>query len=773
MPGYDKLLNKKGFQSVLSAYQKQMEYWADAYLEPEELFQQRRAFVNAYRDELNEMGEYLFADPDRQIDRLMTAKNDGILEMMKDFQYLKLDEEIERARSGVESERKTERLSKANTEKAEFRSRLMVAGLETSAALDKRQAMSGTSGDALSDPTLTDAQRNGLRDFHQWLYRNCDKSGFEVFGSAGSIRAFANEFVKKPVDVQLKTLYLLETNRRKLGSGKQTLDDDINSQTTYAPNLDKIKDRLIATRLKFWRRTDGSQFYWNKLTESLKQAEERSEMTGSLRSAVKDEYQKSKDLSAFRNVQNEAYQTYVKQEPNVKGSSWTLTAKETVGPTTKTVNEVSGQYKNVTSVNGLIKGIAKIAEASKNISAENFLNDVKDNLPKIQDDLVGVKKQTSLFAQEGTVLGVVAIASGVGSLGAGIIKGVNLANTHGVTRTTANLKQGVDLIGDAGKIVKSVSTSVAGLAEKGSAAATGASSAAGIAGAAGFGVAAISNGLEIIEKSKNLNHLKKADAEIKKLSPEYSEEKKQLKTDSKVLRHLNEAAKKSAVKDAKVNASCVALSAAGLAVPGLAVLTTPTVAAIQVGHRIKSSFDGAKQRRNNVQMVTEQLGDDQRKTKTKVADYENKLQTKASLYPQGSAEYHRIRKYAADPKRKSKALYQVDQKTAVKHGSEHMTAYAEKKLDKMAERLIRNVYLVDPKGGMTADNLLTKDQLKGNNMNESKDKKVRRISFNELFKGTGGKVKAVDHKKEKNVEKALKERQADLKKKMVGMMKKG
>lgn len=776
MPGYKDILKKSAFQDVLEAYQKQMEYWTDGYLTAEEVFQQRRAFVNAYREELEDMGNYLFSNTDLQTERLKAASRDGILEMMKDYQYLKLDEEIERTINGTKQERNMMEHARAVTAKAEFRSSLMSDGFETLAAAEKRREMSGTKADALSDPTLTDEQRKGLRDFHQWLYRNCDKSGFEVFGSAGSIRDFANEFVKKPVDVQLKTLYLLETNRRKLGADQQTLKDDLHSQTSYVPDLSKIKKRMVATKWKFWRRTDGSQMYWHKLTESLKQAEQSKDMTQMIREGIRVIYQESADVQAFRKEQKDAFRNLGDPEPHIKGGTKAESTKETMASVTKTVNEGFSQYKNATAANGLALGLKKLVDDMEKIRSGILPENARGKSPMsfIQEELKSVKP--AFFAQEGVVLGAVSVASGIGSIGAGVIKVINLAETGGLTRTVANVKQGVDLIGDAGKTAKSISTAVAGFAKAGSTTAVQATTAAGVLGAVGFGIATVANGLEVIEKSKNLGHVDKAESKISQLSGASAEQKMQMQKEAHVLRRLNESAKTSAVKDAAVNGTCAALTAAGLAVPGLSVLTLPTVAVIQTGHRIASSVEGAKRRKDNVQMVTETLGDDQRTRREKIADYERRQAEKESMYPEGSKERKRIHKLRSASEYPEQALHKVYRKLAVEHGSEHMTSYADKKLNQVAERMIRHIYLVDPEKGMTADNVMSPEQQKkalaGKDPKETGDKKIRRTSYKELFGGTGAKVKPIDPRKETDMQKALQERQSDVKKKLSGMMKK-
>lgn len=128
------------------------------------------------------------------------------------------------------------------------------------------------------DTTITPEQKKGLEKFQLWLQRNCDKTGLKGIkyglGKKGPVRNFAEEFMKLPARVQLKALFLLETGKRK---SPNEYSDNIESQS-YVPSLDKLKDTMIASKFKVFRRLNGSQFYWNKLEEAVgiaKQSEEK------------------------------------------------------------------------------------------------------------------------------------------------------------------------------------------------------------------------------------------------------------------------------------------------------------------------------------------------------------------------------------------------------------------------------------------------------------------------------------------------------------------
>lgn len=144
------------------------------------------------------------------------------------------------------------------------------------------------------DTTITSKQRKELERFQLWLQRNCDKTGVKGIkyglGKKGPVRNFAEEFMKLPARVQLKTLFLLETGKRK---SPNEYSDNMESQSDgYTPNLDKLKDTMIASKFKIFRRLNGSQFYWNKLQEAMGIAKQSEEKLTALSKNIKEDIEK-------------------------------------------------------------------------------------------------------------------------------------------------------------------------------------------------------------------------------------------------------------------------------------------------------------------------------------------------------------------------------------------------------------------------------------------------------------------------------------------------
>lgn len=121
---------------------------------------------------------------------------------------------------------------------------------------------------------ISQEQKQGVRDFHRWLYRNCDKSGFAYMGSQGSVREYADSFMKNSGKDQLRALYILEKGLKDQPNAVEQADAALE---TYVPDLDSIKNQMIRSKFRVLARTDGTQFKWNRLSGALDLVKEANE----------------------------------------------------------------------------------------------------------------------------------------------------------------------------------------------------------------------------------------------------------------------------------------------------------------------------------------------------------------------------------------------------------------------------------------------------------------------------------------------------------------
>ncbi len=162
---------------------------------------------------------------------------------------------------------------------------------ELTAAISEKVKKIGGSNSALeaneieSKTELSAEQKSGLREVAKWLYRNALRGGnFDwmkniVHWANGDLtrntsfdrRAYVQQIMEKS-DQEKLLIYYLIANRKT--NGAKVLPEDVEESQKYVPDLDAIKNRLIATRFKFWKRFLGSEIYWEKLGTAAQLATE-------------------------------------------------------------------------------------------------------------------------------------------------------------------------------------------------------------------------------------------------------------------------------------------------------------------------------------------------------------------------------------------------------------------------------------------------------------------------------------------------------------------
>ncbi len=117
---------------------------------------------------------------------------------------------------------------------------------------------------------ISDAQQEGLRDVFAWMYRNCNKS-------SESKEPFIYKLTKQEPEKLLLMFYLVEKNIQ--APSGSTFYDAVNE---YVPNVTLVKEQLIASKLKFWKRIgkDSSDdvINWSRLGEASRFAFENEDL---------------------------------------------------------------------------------------------------------------------------------------------------------------------------------------------------------------------------------------------------------------------------------------------------------------------------------------------------------------------------------------------------------------------------------------------------------------------------------------------------------------
>ncbi len=111
----------------------------------------------------------------------------------------------------------------------------------------------------VDDQGLEQDQIEGVHSIDQWMLRNMHRDG--VFGTGTTKERFVLEMLKKSMRERLFIYYIVENGMYK----SPNVSAAFCSQAGYVPNLDRFKERMVATKFKFWKRRNGGQIYWHKL----------------------------------------------------------------------------------------------------------------------------------------------------------------------------------------------------------------------------------------------------------------------------------------------------------------------------------------------------------------------------------------------------------------------------------------------------------------------------------------------------------------------------
>lgn len=139
-----------------------------------------------------------------------------------------------------------------------------------------------------AEQNLSAGQKQGLRDIAKWMYRNTLRQGNKdwiknlwskyIKGSDQRVTSFdrhnyVDHIMQKSEREKLLIYYLVE-NRKTNGKSAIT-PEDVKASQSYTPDLENFKNRIIATKWKFWKRAFGSEIYWEKLGTAAQLAEEQ------------------------------------------------------------------------------------------------------------------------------------------------------------------------------------------------------------------------------------------------------------------------------------------------------------------------------------------------------------------------------------------------------------------------------------------------------------------------------------------------------------------
>ena len=118
------------------------------------------------------------------------------------------------------------------------------------------------------DKTITTEQKKALYQFHHWMRKHNATAPIKWagFGYKGSAVDFSERFMRLPARVQLKALYLVETDQRK--NPNEDVDNALSQDDSYVPNYDKLKKKMTSNFLFVRKYLNGSRYLWDKLEQA-------------------------------------------------------------------------------------------------------------------------------------------------------------------------------------------------------------------------------------------------------------------------------------------------------------------------------------------------------------------------------------------------------------------------------------------------------------------------------------------------------------------------
>ena len=703
-------------EEAAKQYERAELFWNCSNFSDEEIESRRQRFLIGYEDVLKPLTETLFpkqaGEKEKKEAETYLQKN-GLTEIVNLYQKRREAEETYHSMKNAERRQKQK-------EKAQQESML--------------------------DPSISEPQREGLRKFHQWMYRNCDRKGMKyfgekLFGSDGSARNFADKFMSQPASVQLKALYLLEHDKRKEKDENGVFNQA--SQVDYVPDLDRLKDKMTATKWKVWKRTNGSYLYWNKLNEALEAAQTDEKTLLEFRREVNkmvvehpDDYKTRPEFTAaLDKLKNSG------MEEGEKTGTF-----DKVSEVTDTLGVMNDDFDMVqlagTNLETGIHQAKNSFQVSDHDEPDGYMTRLVDRIggetaAKYYNHISSIG-----FSTLSAVSGVLSMYAGIKELkeGSMVQKGIGqAAGSLDIGTTGAYVAETISgMTGNIGEWLKASQNFV----DK-----------AGDIDTAFFGVASLliaaKGGVDITSGTKGKSHAERAE----KLGEELQDET--IQNRAKFAKHLNQKEQNRGVRgfiqgSMGVTSATFALAASSVPIAGQAA----GIVSISMGlyeSYVQQNKDLQEKYRRGIDTELFQGG---KELKAMDQSYQEKLKQRLDKLKSNPAAYKKVKELYDNPEKRYDILRK---EKAVKNNSFFLRDCYEKAVAGMGDEAYRNVFYIDPNKKGTFDNLITKDNYKeyftlkeeekGDTEEQRKQKQEHnkqvkvRMSYKELMESFGTKVK--------------------------------
>ncbi len=717
-------------------------------LDEKEEMKSRMAFADAYCHELEEIhrqfvekfkigpGENEFAYLNNPNFREAAGEESSrIIDLMKDYMAYRYYTDKEESRNRIKAEDFNEIFGKNGLDTDEEK------------AFRKQLIPEGEMDFIIQNSAFSEEKKQGIRDCRKWMYRNCSKSG--AFNASGTKRNYIDSFGKMPVQQQVNALLQVESKYYKYDD-KNGLGETAAMADSYIPNLALFKKKMISRNI--FSRPTGNQFHWSRLERAVDKTVDRAE----------DINQKYNEYKA-----KEKNNSLEEREASIRQQRLKDKAMETI----ETFTDLSKEYRKC--FDEYLKNRNRKSEDAlkrKGLEIQNFWKN-KDNKEilsraegesKLITDFVNFVKQGEATGKMGerdiTLKTVDAMLEKIDS---GISKKNLAATLWGVGTFTSSI-----FTTNPG-VVDTVSTGFSFL------------------GVITNTYGAIKNSI-MAKVSNNRRHkAKETKAEIKDEYKAYNKEQtekygkanRKANVMAKVVKKDNMGRVKKYISSAIFAASAVGFGAVSLAattvglpftLTGIGVSLAGTVIYSRVSSRrdsqlIKKAIDSSAKLDEGFETIKDEDGNKvHRYIDEKAKERKEILEEKSKRYGEGSKSRKIIDKNIKKP---SKIKQRIRTNYAVKKGCVTDTSFKAKLDRELVEEAYRNIFLKDPEGPITDDNLIPREEfdkylstkendresdvIKNSLGREQSLQEARlRVQYKELLEAEGVKIKVPENANE-------------------------
>ena len=244
-------------------------------LDEKEEMKSRMAFADAYCHELEEIhrqfvekfeirpGENEFAYLNNPNFREAAGEESSrIIDLMKDYMAYRYYTDKEESRNRIKAE--------------DFNQIFGENGLDTDKEKEFRKQLipEGEMDFIIQNAAFSEEKKQGIRDCRKWMYRNCSKSG--AFNLSGTKRNYIDSFGKMPVQQQVNALLQVESKYYKYDD-ENGLGETAAMADSYIPNLALFKENMIKSKFNVFSRPTGTRFHWSRLERAVDKTVDRAE----------------------------------------------------------------------------------------------------------------------------------------------------------------------------------------------------------------------------------------------------------------------------------------------------------------------------------------------------------------------------------------------------------------------------------------------------------------------------------------------------------------